>query len=82
MNRFRFLDPNDDDKEDWPIYGKQGDKVMVFGHGGHDYGWKLEADPMDADNVAKCDRLVSGMVQDVPDYSLLTQSPRGHLEMV
>ncbi|KAE9975569.1 hypothetical protein EG327_008422 [Venturia inaequalis] len=83
VNRLRYWDPNDDpEKEDWPTYKKQGDKVMVFGHGGQDYDWKLEKDPMSADDVAECDRVVSGMAQGLSEHVLQSQTPHHHMEMV
>ncbi|KAE9981358.1 hypothetical protein EG328_011708 [Venturia inaequalis] len=83
VNRLRYWDPNDDpDKEDWPIYKKQGDKVMVFGNSGQYYDWKLEKDPMSTDGATKCDRVISGMDQGLSEHVLQSQTPHHHLEMV
>lgn len=83
VNRLRYWDPNDDpDKEDWPVYKEQGDKVMVFGNSGPYYDWKLEKDPMSADDAVKCDRVISGMAQGLSEHVLQSQTPHHHLEMV
>lgn len=56
---------------------------MVFGHSGQDHDWKLEADPMSADTAADCDRMVSGMAQDMPEHhELQTQFSSHHLGMI
>lgn len=89
VNRLRFFDPNDDpDNETWPRYTKDSPKVMVLGHktsSGRDYDWKLENDPMSADNQANCDSLQASTYEVEAKHelpALYAQRPGHHLEMI